>query len=422
MLKLRNHQRLALLLTQAVCEGAAFLRNIFFARLLGAEEMGLAVTLALGFRLFEMAGEFGLDRLLVQVEEQSLSRTRKMVHLLQLLKGLLIAGVVFIIAAPLAKTLNPALSPAVLSIAVLALIMRGASNFDFRVQQRNGLFVPALIVEGGSTLVSLLACLPLVLMLQDYSAMAWTILLQASTYCLLSHWNASTPYSLGFTRDLLGRCLRYGVPIALNGALMFLALQGDRFIVAFNFTAEDLARFSLAAQLCVLPALIGGRYLLAAELPRVASLVNANADMFQHCLNLMVRVAGISIIGAIALASTGNALVEFIYGEAYSMTSSVFTFFAIAAAARLIRAVPTIALMAMERTSLLLVGNLTRLLALPVALWSVSNGAGLTFLVALGASAELLSLLITVAAAYLIYLSKQQSDTHTSVGAIPCTQ
>ena len=52
-------------LTQLVGEGSAFLRNLVLARLLGAEEMGLAVTIALGIRLFEMIGDFGLERWLV---------------------------------------------------------------------------------------------------------------------------------------------------------------------------------------------------------------------------------------------------------------------------------------------------------------------------------------------------------------------
>ena len=73
--------------TQALCEGSAFLRNLVLARLIGADEMGLAVALALAIRIFEMAGELGLDRLLVQVEDKTLPRMRQTVHLLQLAKG-----------------------------------------------------------------------------------------------------------------------------------------------------------------------------------------------------------------------------------------------------------------------------------------------------------------------------------------------
>ena len=41
---------LTLALSQIVLEGSAFLRNLILARLLGAEQMGLAIALALGVR------------------------------------------------------------------------------------------------------------------------------------------------------------------------------------------------------------------------------------------------------------------------------------------------------------------------------------------------------------------------------------
>ena len=71
MLSSTRRPRLTLAATQAVCEGSAFLRNLVLARLIGVDEMGLAVALALGIRIFEMAGELGLDRLLVQIEDEA---------------------------------------------------------------------------------------------------------------------------------------------------------------------------------------------------------------------------------------------------------------------------------------------------------------------------------------------------------------
>ena len=49
---------LVLALTQVVVEGAAFLRNLVLARLIGADDMGLAVAIAIGVRVFEMFGDF----------------------------------------------------------------------------------------------------------------------------------------------------------------------------------------------------------------------------------------------------------------------------------------------------------------------------------------------------------------------------
>ena len=232
MLSSTRRPRLTLAATQAVCEGSAFLRNLVLARLIGVDEMGLAVALALGIRIFEMAGELGLDRLLVQIEDEALAAARRTVHLLQLVKGLSLAGGAALLAVPVSRALDSALDPSWFALAALSLALRGAANYDFRERQRRGEFLPALIVEGGSSLIAALATIPLALVTRDYTVLAWALLLQASVFCALSHIVAGNRYTVGADRTLLRRALRYGVPIALNGALMFLAMQGDRLIVA----------------------------------------------------------------------------------------------------------------------------------------------------------------------------------------------
>jgi O-antigen/teichoic acid export membrane protein len=389
---------MALLTTQVLCEGSAFLRNLLLARLIGADEMGLAVALALAIRLFEMAGEFGLDRLLMHVEEAALSPMRRAVHLLQLLKGGLLSGVVILLAGPVSRALNPGLDPSMFALAALALVIRGASHCEFRERQRRGDYLPGLVVEGGSALAAALLTAPLAWALRDYTALAWVLLLHAGVYCALSHLVASSTYRLGLDRALCSRCLRYGVPIALNGALMFLALQGDRLVVALHFPAAELARFALAAQLTLLPALIGTRYLLASELPRFARLSREDAGIGSYCLALLHRVGMVSLAGALVLGLGGNVLVGLLYGEAYRVDPLVFWLLAAGAGIRLVRAVPSTAFMALERTHFLLLSNLPRLVTLPVAFWSAATGGGLAAIVTIAFIGEALSLAVGLAA------------------------
>lgn len=398
MLNSTRHPRLTLAATQVLCEGSAFLRNLVIARVIGIEEMGLAVALALGIRIFEMAGEFGLDRLLVQVEDESLAATRRAVHLLQLAKGGTLAVAAALLAMPVSRALDPALDPSWFALAALSLAIRGGANCDYRERQRRGEYLPALVVEGGSNVVAMLAALPLALATRDYTVLAWTSLLQASVFCVLSHAVAANPYRIGSNRALLVRCLRYGVPIALNGALMFLALQGDRLIVALNFPAAELARFALAAQLTLLPALIGARYVLALELPRFASLARQPAGFGGYVAARLARVTGIASLGVLGLGLCGNLLLEVFYGVEYRVPAAVFWLLAAASGLRLVRAVPSTALMALERTQLLFLSNLPRLVTLPVAVVALSMGGGLTAVVAIGAAGEALSLAVALVA------------------------
>ena len=104
----------------------------------------LAVALALGIRIFEMAGELGLDRLLVQIEDEALAAARRTVHLLQLVKGLSLAGGAALLAVPVSRALDSTLDPSWFALAALSLALRGAANYDFRERQRRGEFLPAL--------------------------------------------------------------------------------------------------------------------------------------------------------------------------------------------------------------------------------------------------------------------------------------
>jgi O-antigen/teichoic acid export membrane protein len=398
VLNSNRHPRLTLAATQVLCEGSALLRNIVIARLIGADEMGLAVALALGIRIFEMAGELGLDRLLVQVEKETLDATRRAVHLLQLVKGWSVAGVAALLAIPVCLALDPAINPAWFALAAVSIAVRGSANWDYRERQRYGEFLPALVVEGGSNLIAVLAAIPLALWTRDYSALVWVSLLQASAFFALSHAVASRPLRVGFDRALLARCVRYGAPIALNGALMFLALQGDRLIAAVHFPAAELARFALAAQLALLPALIGARYVLTSELPRFAALARQPHGFEGHLAGQLTRVTVVASLGVVGLGLCGNLLVEILYGSEYRISGEVFWLLAAAAGLRLIRAVPSTALMALERTRLLLLGNLPRLLILPIALIAVANGGGLVAVVACGAVGEALCLVVALIA------------------------
>jgi O-antigen/teichoic acid export membrane protein len=398
MLNSTRRPRLTLAATQLLCEGSAFLRNLVLARLVGAEEMGLVVALALGIRIFEMAGELGLDRLLVQVEEESLAATRRAVHLLQLVKGVTMAAALALLAAPVCRALDPALDASWFALAGLSLAIRGAANCSFRERQRRGEFVPALVVEGASALIAAIAAIPLAVWTRDYTVLAWTLLAHAGAHCALSHAVAAHPFTLGANRALLSRCLRYGLPIALNGMLMFLALQGDRLIVAVHFPAAELARFALAAQLTLLPALISARYLLASELPRFARLAQRPGDFDRYLAMKSGRAAAVALLGVIVLGLAGNLMVATLYGEEYRVAPLLFWLLAAASALRLVRAVPSTALMALERTRTLFLCNLPRLVVLPLALLAAALGGDLAAVVTMGVVGEALSLTVALTA------------------------
>ena len=397
--RLAARPQLALLASQVLCEGSAFLRNIILARMIGVEDMGLAVALALGIRFIEMTGDFGLERLLVQAHTADLPAMRQTVQLLQLAKGCALAAVAILLAAPVTALLDTALSPEIFALAALSFVLRGAVNCDYRERQRHQEFIPTLIVEGGSNLIGALAVAPLAWVTRDYTALAFASLLQAAVLCGLSQLVATRRLAFGLDRKAAERCLRYGLPIALNGVLMFFAMQGDRVIVALHFPAQELARFAIAAQLTLLPALIGARYILASALPRLARLVDDPVAFSREESSLLLRSSVAAAGGVLLFGVLGNHIVSLLYGSVYAMTPEIFWALAFASGVRLIRAVPGTSLLAFERTHWLFISNLPRILTVLLAFAIARMGGDLLTITLVAAAGEVASLAITVVAA-----------------------
>ena len=400
MISFRPSPALQLALTQVIVEGSTFLRNLILARLIGAEQMGLAVAVALGIRLFEMIGDFGLERWLVQVRSSDLGRARGTVHSLQALKGLLLTGLAVLAAVPVTKALQPQLDPAIFALAAIAIAIRGLVNCDYRERQRGRDYAATLHVEGGSSLVALFAIAPIALLTRDYSAFAWASISQAVALCMLSHVVARRAMSFTTELDIVKQALRFGFPVACNAALMFLAMQGDRVLIAIYFEPEVLAAFALAAQLTLLPALAGAKYLLTFDLPRFSRLTlrpNAWQPLFRSRLR---RVASIAATLALMLGILGDELVGFLYGSQFVVDPAVMGLLALAAGLRLLRAVPNTLLTAMGRTTVLLACNLPRIVTLSLAFGALAIGAGPATVVFIGALSEAAGLMMGLTAVY----------------------
>ncbi len=397
-MKFRLPPAFILALTQVTVEGSTFLRNIVLARLIGVEEMGLAVTITIALRGFEMLGDFGLERWLVQVRANQLDRGRGAVHFLQAFKGVLLAIAAMAAAIPLTTVLLPQIDPGVFALAAVAIGIRGFNNCDHRERHREQDFRGTLQVEGGGNLMALLATGPIAIWTRDYSVVAWASIVQALSMCLISHFVARRCITFKFDRDVIAQALRFGVPISCNAVLMFFAIQGDRMIVAIHFQPEVLAGFALAVQLTLLPTLAASRFISGFDLPRFARIAGQRGAWQAPLRSRLWQVAAVSAGMVLAFCVLGQGLVVFLYGQDFVTEPKVIGFLALAAGFRLIRTVPSTMLVAMGRTSVLLAGNIPRIIALFVVTWALTRGADLFAVALIGAVSEAAGLIIGLAA------------------------
>lgn len=393
-----SHLRRGLpLATQLCAEGGALLRNLLLARLLGVDEMGLAMLMALAMRVVEMIGALGLDRLLVCEPADRVSAVQPTLHSLGLLSGCVLALLFWVATAALLPFGPAELDPALLPVAAASFAIRGLMHLDYRACQRQGDFGPGFWVEGAPGLLSALLLLPLVLWQADHGALVWALLAQSVVTVAASQICARRPWRLGWSLPVLRRALIFGLPLMLNGAAMFAVLQGDRVVVATLLTPADLALYVVVAQCALLPALVGARLMLSIGLPRYSELLLKPAAFKRRMHRDLLAHGSIAALGICAFTLLAPALIATLFGPAFAPDAALALAFGTAAAGRLIRAVPATALMAEGRTLALLTSNLPRLAAVGVMLAFALDGASLLALTTIGAIGEWLALLATLA-------------------------
>lgn len=373
-------------------EMAAFARSIILARLLGAEELGKTMLLALSLRLVEMASDVSVERFMAQAPDGGSARLQANLQGMAALRGVVLALVMLALAWPLSALFAD--GPATYSYALLALapLLRGFLHLDYRRRERRFDYRGQVIVDGGAALAMLANAPVLALYFGDHRALVGVILIQTATQVVLSHLLAERRYRLGFERLAMLRVWAFGAPLIGNAGLMFLTFQADRLIVAGWFSWAELGLYGVALQLALLPAQIAGRAAASLLAPAFRRAIAAGglARAAAPSLRFYMALAALFLLGYGLLASP---LMVAVYGADFTAEPALIWALGLAAAIRIARTPVSQLAVALGRTAIPLRGNVLRALAILPALAAAVFGAPLYALALAAAAGEALAAL-----------------------------
>ncbi|KEZ15309.1 Polysaccharide biosynthesis protein [Sphingobium yanoikuyae] len=351
---------------------ANFLRNAIIARLLSVEDFGTVATFSLLASLLDLAGQVGLDRMMVQAKDADDPRLQATLHTVQLGLGIIAAMLLLIMAWPYAHFMStPALAASYATLALIP-IMRGLTHLDRARLQRQGQFGPWAIRQIIPPVASLLVIYPAYLWLGDYRVALVAIYTQQVMALVASYIGAQWRYTLGFDRDLINRALAFGWPMTANSLLLYFVFNGDRLIVSNQFGLATLGWFSAAVMLTMTPMNFVARTLQTVLLPAMAR-QQENPIMLQRQYDLTISLLGLVAIGFVSsLALVGGRALVLIFGAKFAPAEPFIILLAMAQGIRLLRAAPALVAMAMAETRNPLYANIVRgifiLVGLAVAL------------------------------------------------------
>ena len=365
-------------------------RNLIVARLIPVEDYGIAATFAVAMAVVEMMSALGLQQQIVQAKEGDDPHFQAALQGFQVLRGVISGAALFLIAGPLARFLGIGEVAWAYQALALVPVLNALQHFDIHRMNRQMVFGPMLMTGAAPALLSVLAVWPLSVWSGDYRVMLYAILIQAAVGALTSHLVAERPYRLAFDREIIGRSLRFGWPILVNGVLMFLVFQGDKLIVGRELGMEALAVFSLGMTLTLTPTLVLAKTASNYFLPPLSRAQHeGQAAATDLALVTLQAVLSASLLFLVVLALLGPVLIDLLLGAKYAALQPLLTWFAILQTLRVFKAAPAIIALAAGKSANPMIANLVRLLALPPCWYVAATSGDLTLILWIAIFGEL---------------------------------
>ncbi len=369
-----------------------FGRNVLVARLLSVEDFGVASTFAIIFGFIEMVGFLGLDRLLIQAHDGRDERFQATLQAIQVLRGALVALLLFAAAGPLAALMD--VPEVAWGFRVMALIplAQGFMHLDMARAQREMRFGPFVKANLWAEALGLALVWPLFLVFGDYRIALFALLAQQLLTVVFSHLLAERSWRLAFDRAIALRALRFAWPLLLNALLMFAILQGDRIIVANRLGAAELGVFSLAFMLTFMPAAVLTQTVSRLLLPKLARLQDDPAAFARLARVVMEAGLAVGLALAVGFCLFGADLVLIVFGHKYDGALAILPWLAVMQAVRAARTGVSLVALARGETMSPMVANAPRVMLLPLAWLALSWGGGAPAVVAIATTGEAMGL------------------------------
>jgi O-antigen/teichoic acid export membrane protein len=385
---------------QVVSQACSFVRNIIIARLISPPDFGIAATFAVTISVFELMSNLSMDKLLIQAEDGNGEPFQQTAQLLQAARGLVNALFIFLLGGPIAYLFGEPRARWAFFLLALVPLLRGFIHLDTSRFQRGMRFLPAVTVDVCSQVLVTVVALPLAFWLRDYTAMLWILILQAASSTIISHVVSERPYRWRWEKSYARRIASFGWPLLINGLLLFVILDGDRFIIGSahrlfprsSLTLADLGIYSVAFALTMAPTMFVANIGTSVLLPHLSRVQGARSE-FEHQYSSFAQITSLAAAAVcIPFISAGWWVVVVVYGVKYAMAAPLIAWLAAMWGLRMIRVTPTIGAMALGDTQNAMFSNVARTTALAGILIAIPFGAGLQWIAACGFVGEILAL------------------------------
>lgn len=378
----------------ALVAAFTFIRSLLLARGISVEDFGIATALLTSLSLIQMSTAIAVEKQVLQDEEGASQRFLATVHALSILRGAFCGVLMFLSAGPISEFFELQDVLWAFQTVALAPVINGFVHYDFSSMQRESRHAAAVWANTAPEVFITLLLIPAMAIWPDYHAILVVCLGWPFTRLIVSHMVAERPYCVGVNTIQIIRLLKFSWPLMLSGLLLFLIFHGDRAIVGHYFDMKSLGYFSLILTAFLLPSQLLHRIYDSLFLsPLSKSYQQGNGfDLKQSMIWNSLFVLSAGYVWFCILC--GPWLFVVLFGEKYQPALDLLPWIVLMVTIRTLRIAPSLLAIATARPVCELYANLSRAIALPLAVTSLLMNQPIESVVIAGIIGETLALVV----------------------------
>lgn len=367
-------------------------RSAVVANLITRADYGLAATFALTVTAIDLTSDVGIRQLVIQNERGDDPRLLRAAQLWNLVRGVVLAVVLFVLAPVIADVFDAPDSDWAFRLLAIVPLFKGLDHLDPPRLNRHMRFGPSAATNLSGELAATIIAVALAFVLRDERALLFGLVGLAVVRTAVSHVVAERPYRLGVDRDVFRLIVTFGWPLLLNGLIIFAILQGDRLLVGAFYSLDELGGYSAALSLAMVPALVLARINGQLLLPVLSSRQRDEARFEVAYRHSIAALGMLSSLMAIGFLTVGPQLLQLTFGDQYDDLAALLAILGVMQAVRLMRAAPSQAALARGETQNTMYANGARLVGVGVAVLLAIQQVAVEWLAAVGLVAEVVAL------------------------------
>lgn len=290
---------------------------VVVARLVGPDAIGLMGIALLGLSTARRFSQLGLTQALIHHRSEDVDRYLDTTLTLQVLRGIVLAGILAAAAPTIAAFLGEPRATDLLRAVGVVPILLGLRNPAIVYFRKHLEFHRQFAYRLSGSVVQFAVGVGYALISPTVWALVVAVLAARVTELVASYSVHEFRPGIGFDPAAARELLGYGKWISLGGIAYFLHSEGDDAVVAWVLNAASLGFYQVAYRLAMAPATELSKVVGDVTFPAYARLQD-DAAVLRRAFHRTLQVTGlVAIPAAVGLAAVAPTLVRALFGDAW---------------------------------------------------------------------------------------------------------